>query len=71
MDVFMSQPWYAMVGEMVVMANMITMFVHKHWAKDNEFLSTIKKTSPEKFLNPIKTLVAARVFGRLQSKKKK
>ena len=41
MDVFMSQPWYAMVGEMVMMANMITMFVHKHWAKDNELLSTI------------------------------
>ena len=41
MDLFMSQPWYAMVGEMVVMANMITMFVHKPWAKDNEFLSTI------------------------------
>ena len=41
MDLFVSQPWYAMVGEMVVMANMITMFVHKHWAKDNEFLSTI------------------------------
>jgi len=41
MDLFVSQPWYAMVGEMVVMANMITMFVHKHWAKDNEFLSTV------------------------------
>ena len=41
MDVFMSQPWYAMVGEMVMMANMITMFVHKHWAKDNEYLSAI------------------------------
>ena len=41
MDLFVSQPWYAMVGEMVVMANMITMFVLKHWAKDNEFLSTI------------------------------
>jgi hypothetical protein len=24
-----------------MMANMLTMFVHKHWAKDNEFLITV------------------------------
>ena len=35
MEIFMNQPWYAMAGELVLMANMVTMFVHKHWAKDN------------------------------------
>jgi len=30
MEWFMSQPWYAMAGEMVMMANMLTMFIKKH-----------------------------------------
>ena len=41
MEIFMNQPWYAMAGELVLLANMLTMFVHKHWAKDNEFLGTV------------------------------
>jgi len=38
---FVEQPWYAMAGEVVIMANAITMFISKHWFKDSAIMGKV------------------------------
>ena len=42
MEMFMSQPWYAMVAEIVMFANTVTMAMHSRW-RDNSFIDYVSK----------------------------
>ena len=42
MEMFMNQPWYAMIGEIVLFANTVTMAMPTRW-RDNIFMDMMSK----------------------------